>query len=145
VTLPPRSRQARDETAADRVSHHGKNDRNDRCRPLRRNDGRGSIGNNDVDLEPDELGRDLCSALGAPLCPTNLDGDGACLDPAEFTQPLYQSGEPVALGRRRALAQEPDGRQLRRLLRARRERPRGRAAKHPEKFAPPHLSDPKQS
>ena len=53
-----------------------------------------------------------------------LDRDGARLDPAEFTQPLYQRGQPLALGRRRTLAQESDGRQLSRLLRARRERQR---------------------
>ena len=47
----------------------------------------------------------------------------ATLDPAEFAQPLHKSGGPLALGRRRARTQEPDGRQLRRLLRARRERP----------------------
>ena len=42
-------------------------------------------------------------------------------------------------GRRRARAQEPDGRQLARLLRARRERPRGRrAAEQRDELAPSH-------
>src|SRR6516162_6986619 len=77
---------------------------------------------------PDVLGRDLCGALGASLCPPNLYGDGARFNPAEFTQPLYESSEPLALGRRRALAQESDGQQLRHLLRARRKRPRDRRA-----------------
>ena len=88
---------------------------------------RGSRRDNDIDLEPDELGRDLGEALAASLRPAILDRDGATLDPAEFAQPLHKSGGPLAPGRRRARAQEPDGRQLRRLLRARRERPRAAA------------------
>ena len=78
---------------------------------------------NDIDLEPDELGRDLGEALAASLRPAILDRDGAALDPAEFAQPLHKGGGPLAPSRRRARAQEPDGRQLRRLLRPRRERP----------------------
>src|SRR5262245_25583582 len=44
-------------------------------------------------------------------------------DPSEFAQPLHKSGDPMALDRRCARAQETDGRQLSRLLRSRRERP----------------------
>ena len=44
----------------------------------------------------------------------------------------------MALARRRARAQESDGRQLRRLLRARRERPRRRAAEQRDELAPLH-------
>ena len=84
----------------------------------------GSRRDDDVDLEPDELGRDLGVALVASLRPAILDRDGATLDPAEFAQSLHKGGGPLAPGRRRGRAQEPDGRQLRRLLRARRERPR---------------------
>ena len=43
----------------------------------------------------------------------------AALDPAEFAQPLHESGGPVAPVRRGAGAQESDGRQLAWLLRAR--------------------------
>ena len=75
----------------------------------------------------------------ASLRPAIFDRDGAALDPAEFAQPLHKSGSPLAPGRRRARAQEPDSRQLRRLLRARRERPRGRrAAEQADELAPPH-------
>ena len=52
----------------------------------------------DIDLEPDELGRDLGEALAASLRPAILDRDGAALDPAEFAQPLHKSGGPWALG-----------------------------------------------
>src|SRR5262249_13713099 len=52
-----------------------------------------------------------------------LDRKVATLDPAEFAQLLHKSGDPLALDRRRARAQETDGRQLAGLLRARRKRP----------------------
>jgi hypothetical protein len=61
------------------------------------------------------------------FCPAILDRDGATFDPAEFAQSLHKCGGPFALDGRRERAQEPDSRQLR-LLRARRERPRRRAA-----------------
>src|SRR5262245_46716167 len=54
--------------------------------------------------------------------------DGTTLDPAAFAQLLHKRGHPLAIGRRCGLAQVPDGRQLPRLLRARRERPRCRPA-----------------
>src|SRR5262249_38296191 len=53
------------------------------------------------------------------------DRDGSTLDPAEFTQSLHESDSPWTPGRS-IRAQEPDGRQLRRLLCARRDWPRGR-------------------
>jgi hypothetical protein len=88
----------------------------------------------DIDFQPDKLGRDLGSALVAALRPTILDRDGAPLDPPEFAQPLHKTGNPLAGDRRRGRAPEPDGRQLRRL-RARHERPRGRAAEQRDEIA----------
>src|SRR5262249_28111128 len=85
----------------------------------------GSPGNNDIDLLPDKLGNDLGCALAASLCPSNLDRDGSTLDPAEFAQPLHESGDPLVFNRSRRRAQEPDGRQPPRLPRVRRERPDG--------------------
>ena len=108
-------------------------------------DGCGSRRDNDIDLQPDELGRDLGEALVASLRPAILDRDGAALDPAEFAQPLHESGDPLALGRRRGRAQEPDGRQLRRLLRARGERPRRRrAAEKRDELAPLIIRSPRR-
>jgi hypothetical protein len=52
----------------------------------------------------------------------------AASDPTKFAQPLQKSDDPLALDCRRGRAQVPDGRQLARLLRARRERPRCRRA-----------------
>jgi hypothetical protein len=83
--------------------------------------------NNDIDLEPNQLGRVFCVAFIAALCPAILNREVPTIDPAEFTQPLHKSGNSFALNRSVG-AQEPDGRQLSCLLRARRERPRGRRA-----------------
>src|SRR5262249_14902390 len=82
---------------------------------------------NDVHLEPDNLGRDLGDALGASLRPAILYRDGATLDPAERTQSLRKSRD-VCTPRRSFRAQEPYSRELPLLLRARRERPRSRCS-----------------
>src|SRR5215470_15697745 len=70
---------------------------------------------------------------------SRLDRDSAPLDPTEFAQPLHETGNPLAGGRRRARTPEPDGRQFRLLLRARRKRPRScRAAEERDELAPFH-------
>src|SRR5712691_7329081 len=79
----------------------------DRCRLLCSKH-RGARRDNDIDFQPDELGRDLGIALAAALPPANLDRDIATLDPAEFAQPLHKSGGPLFLGRRRGRTKEPD-------------------------------------
>jgi hypothetical protein len=72
-----------------------------------------------------------------------LDRDSAILDPTELAQPLHESGSPFTLDRSRGGAQEPDHRQLARLLRARRERPRRcRAAEKGDEIAPSQTIDP---
>src|SRR5262249_30890750 len=123
-----RLREAGDETAANRIRYRHKDDRYGRGRLFGRDDDRGSRCDDDIDLEPDELGRDLSETLGASLRPAILDRNGPILDPAEFAQPLHKCGDPRALRRRRGRTQEPNGRQPSRLLRARRERPGGRRA-----------------
>src|SRR5262249_49000554 len=77
---------------------------------------------------PDELGQDFGESFVASLCPAILNDDGSILDPAEVAQPLHESVSRRPLKRRVICPQEPDGRQLPRLLRARSERPRGRCA-----------------
>jgi hypothetical protein len=64
----------------------------------------GSPGENDIDVAPDQLGRDFREALGASLAPAVLDHDGAALDPAKLAQPLQKGGDPCALACRRAAA-----------------------------------------
>src|SRR5689334_9304426 len=94
---------------------------------------------NDVDLQPDQLGCDLRNAIGASLGPPNLDRDVATFDPTEFAQPQKEGGEPLAVRRRRGRAQEPYGRHLSGLLRARRERPRRHAAEQRDELASFHV------
>src|SRR5262249_24615120 len=132
-----RPSQTSDEASAKRVSHRREHNRDDRGRLFRCEDRR-SRRNNDVDLEPDKLDGDLRETLGASLRPTNLNRDGAPLDPTEFTQPLLKSGDPLARGGTRLPAQKPDSRELLRLLRAHRKRPRRRAAQKRDELAPLH-------
>jgi hypothetical protein len=94
-----------------------------------------------VDLQADKLGCKLGVALGASLIPAILDRDGAALDPAEFTHSLHKSSRPWA-PQRRVCPQEPDGRQLARLLSMCRERPCSRAADERDDLAPPHKISP---
>ena len=54
-----RARQTCDETSADRIPRHREDDRDDRCRLLDRDHLWGSIGDNHIDLKPDEFGGDL--------------------------------------------------------------------------------------
>src|SRR5262249_7441375 len=77
-------------------------------------------------------------AFAASLRPAILDRDGATLNPTKFPQPLHECISQFPLGRSRGRAQEPDGRQLSRLLRARRERPCSRAAEQRYERAAPH-------
>src|SRR5215831_16947107 len=96
---------------------------------------------NDIDLEPDQFGGDLSETLAAALRPANLNRDVATFHPTEFAQPLHECGEPLALDQGRGGAQESDGRQLARLLRMRRERPRRRRAAECGQQFPPSDGD----
>src|SRR5262249_56912321 len=113
--------------------------RDDRCRPLCRISRRIAVRDNNIDLEPDELGRELGGALVAALRPAIREREVATLNPAEFAQPLHQHGVPLAVRCRRARDKASDGYQFPELLRLRRERPRGCcAAKQCDEFSPPH-------
>jgi hypothetical protein len=104
-----RARQARDQTGPKRVHRHCEDDGNNRCCLLCCDD-RASRRNNDIDFEPDELGRDFGITFAASLRPAILDRDGAALDPAALAQPLYESRGRSVLGRSRGHAQVPDDR-----------------------------------
>src|SRR5262249_30820601 len=82
--IAARSRQTRDQASSDRIVYRREHDRDDHCRLFCRESWRGCRRNNDIDLEPDELGRIFGVAIATTLCPTILDRDGATLDPAEF-------------------------------------------------------------
>ena len=71
-----------------------------------------------------QIGCEVGQSVGLVLRPAILDRHILALDVAGFTNALPECGQIVCtIGRRRA-AEEPDHRH-RRLLRARRERPRG--------------------
>src|SRR5262249_8753653 len=122
--VPARVSQTRDETGANRVRCRREDYRDDRCCPLCRENYWGCICDNDIDFKSDELGSELGGPIAASLRPAILDDEVATLGPAEVAQPLQKSSDPTALGcGHRYRAQEPDGGQLARLLRARCERP----------------------
>src|SRR5215831_1957239 len=106
----------------------------------RGHNGRGSRRDDDIDLAPGKLGRDLRKPLLASLGPAVLDRDTTTVDPTKFAQSPHKLGHPFASGRTRVRAQEPDGRHLRWLLRARNERPRDRrAAEQGYQLAPSYV------
>src|SRR5215831_6598455 len=89
---------------------------------------------NDIDFQSNELGCELGEAFAASLRPAIFDREIAAVDPAEIAHSLHEGGGPLALRRRAARSEQSDGRHLR-LLRARRERPRGRAAEQRDELA----------
>jgi len=93
----------------------------------------------DIDFEPDEIVGKLGQPLRASLGPAVLDRKIAAFDPPQLAHSLHEGGSPLALRRRGTRAEQSDDRRLR-LLRARRERPRGRAAKSQDELAPPDHS-----
>jgi hypothetical protein len=95
------------------------------------------LGENGVDFEPHEFRSGLSVALVATFRPTVLDLDRSTFYPAEFAKSLHQSGNHMALRRRRARTHETDSWQLDALLRPHREWPRYRAAKRDKEFSPP--------
>src|SRR5262249_44067537 len=98
----------------------------------------GPIRHDQIDLQPDELGCQLITALFATLCPAILDRYSMPLVPAESAEPLAEDDDPLARFRSRGRAQKADGRQFAGLLRACHERPRRRrAAEKRDELAPP--------
>src|SRR5262249_1774314 len=93
----------------------------------------------DIDLAPNQFDCNLGGPLVASIRVSIIDRDGAAIKPTKFTQPSHKTGNKIAHGGKRGPAQESNGGPLRRLLRARRERPRRRrAAKQRDELAPPH-------
>jgi hypothetical protein len=91
-----------------------------------------------VDLRTDELGRNLGEALAAALRPTILDCDVLGFDPAELSQPLHESGNPLARDRWRGRAQEADSRQFRLLPMRREWARRSHTAEQRDELTSPH-------
>src|SRR5215831_4123384 len=130
-------REAGDQAHSDRVHRQDENDWNRRCR-LFDCDGRVSTSDNYIDFKAHQLLRDLFEAFAAALCPVIFDRNVATFIPAEFAQPLHESGGPWFPGRRRGCTQKPDDRESARLLCPCRERPRSRAAEQGDELAAFH-------
>src|ERR1700758_1593632 len=64
VMLPPRSRQARDKPATNRIGHSDEHDRNGPCGLHQRGGDRGALAENAVGLELDQLFRERLHARG---------------------------------------------------------------------------------
>ena len=92
-----RSRQARDQAHANRIVHQCEDDGH-RRRRLLCGERRVAAGDNDIHLEPRQLGGQLRRAIGASLRPAIFDCDCPSLGPAEFVQAPHKSGGPLALG-----------------------------------------------
>ena len=87
TSVAARPSQTRDQASPDRVRHHCEHDRDDRCCLLCCQGWRGCLRDNDIDLEPDELGGVFCVALIAALGPAILNGQVTTVDPTEFAEP----------------------------------------------------------
>src|SRR5262249_36344539 len=94
-----RPRQTCDIAARNRVERRGEDDRDSRRRLLYRGDYAPRC-DNDIDLQRDELGRDLGEALATPLRPSHARFRGWGLLPARFAGPAAQNRRPCGLGLR---------------------------------------------
>jgi hypothetical protein len=132
-----RPSEAGDETEPDRVIASDEDD-GDRCgcrlggECRRVTSGRGDYGN----LSANQFGRKLRQPIVLALRPAVFDHYVLALDIADLLQALTKCAQTVRQFVRRSLIEEPDHRH-RLLLRARRNRPRHRAAKKRNEIAPP--------
>ena len=94
---------------------------------------------NDIDFEPNELGCELGEAFAASLRPAIFNRDGMSFDPTELAESLYKSYRQLVLQCRCCRAQESDGGQLSRLLRANGDRPSCRSSHALNEITPSHV------
>src|SRR5262245_64649830 len=99
-----------------------------------------AAGQNDVRTERDQLCRLFTSTIGIAGAPTPVDPHIAALGPAQLLQAPHERPQTSLPGRTSGHAHEhTDAPHPLRLLRARRERPRGcRAAEQRDELAPHH-------
>src|SRR5262245_60967125 len=120
-----RARQACNKSGANRVRRYCKDDR-DRGRRLLGSGNRATCRQDDIHLQANKLGRQVGEAPAVPLGPTIFEGERASITPAEFIQALGKYGKVRLPRGRRRHVQYADRREP--MLRARRQRPRRRAA-----------------
>jgi hypothetical protein len=95
---------------------------------------RGNHGN----LAPNQFTSECRQLIKLVLGPAVFDCDVLALDQAAVLEALTKCAEQMRVGGGRCAVEEADDRH-RRLLRARPERPRGRAAEQRHELAPPHV------
>jgi hypothetical protein len=97
-----RAREAGDEPAPQRIAHAH---HDDGSRPGRTLGGQGGLRHDrddDVDLEPDQLHREVGEPLEPPLRPSGLEGDVLSLHPGELTERVAEGREEGRIRRGRA-------------------------------------------
>src|SRR5262249_25436280 len=121
-----------------RVAAGCEDDRDRRSRRLGRNCRGGVTRSDHCHLTAYKIGCEVGQSIVLVLRPAILDRHVLAFDVAGFTSALPECGQKVRIVGRRQAAEKPDHRH-RRLLRARRERPRDyRAAEQRNEIAPPH-------
>src|SRR5262249_14147621 len=114
----------------------GEDDRSRRDRRLHRQHS-WSVGYDHRHLATNQLKRDHRHSIVLPLRPAILNGHVLAFDIAAFVQALTECGNHRHVASRRCAVEKCDDRH-RRLLRARRERPRDRHAEQRYELAPLH-------
>jgi hypothetical protein len=116
--ISPRAREARDEPAPNRIGNGEHDDRDRRGGVLGRHDREGRRCGDDIDLQPDQLGREVGQAVRPALRESRLDDDVLALDPPELTQPFPKRRAGTAVTGGRAGREKADPVDLPRRLRA---------------------------
>ncbi len=129
--------QAGDKSSRDRIATGLEDDRNRRGRCLGRRY-RWAIRGNHGDLTANQIGRQCRQSIVLAIRPAKFDRHVVALDIARFAQAFPERAYKTRVLVRRSAVEEADNRQGR-LLSARRERPRGRAAEQRDELAPLHV------
>src|SRR5262249_41197850 len=140
--MATRTRQAFNEAATDRITSHRKDDWHCTCRLHQGPHRRSAIGQDDVRRECNQFRRVPANVVSIRARPAGVDPHVTANTPARFLQTLQKraySGLKIRIvggyGQEHADPPHRHG-----LLRTRRERPRGRAAKKRDELAPTHHS-----
>src|SRR5215472_292766 len=130
-------RQTCDQADAQRIGRRSDDNGDALCCGLRSADRNGTAGNDDVDIRPQQLADERGYGFDIIAVMAKLIGDVAPFDVTEVVHPAdeFLAEWIVVRGSR---PDEPDTRRLARLLRARRQRPRCRAAEQSEELAARH-------
>src|SRR5262249_28098076 len=129
---------AADQAEFDGVTAAYEDDRDGRSRRLGRNCRGGIVCSDYCHPTAYQIGCEVRQLIVLVLAPAILDRHIPALDVAHFTNALLECGQKVCTAGTRRAVEHPDHRH-RRLLRARRDRPRGRrAAEQRDELAPLH-------